>query len=73
MEEQEGEEDKKKRKKKKKRGRSLKDFSSLSQEATETWLSMTFTPHLLQYLCLFFIFALKFAPCLGMKLGVVFV
>ncbi len=53
-------------------GRSLKDFSSLSQEATETWLPMTFTPHLLQYLC-FFCFALKFAACLGMKLGVVFV
>jgi hypothetical protein len=58
-------------------GRSLKDFSSLSQEVTETWLPMTFTPHLLQYLCFFclfvFYFALKFAPCLGMKLGVVFV
>jgi hypothetical protein len=56
-------------------GRSLKDFSSLSQEATETWLPMTFTPHLLQYLCFFFFFffALKFAACLGMKLGVVFV
>jgi hypothetical protein len=58
-------------------GRSLKDFSGLSQEATETWLPMTFTPHLLQYLCLFvclfvFFLALKFAPCLGMYLGVVF-
>ncbi len=73
MEDQEGEEDKKKKKKKKKREEVWR-ISLVSHKRQQKrgcpWLSLYIYFNI--FVFFFFFFALKFAPCLGMKLGVVF-